>query len=161
MDLIYLKKLIKLFEDSNTTELSIEEEGVKIKLSKTSKQSQIVAPQPQLVAYAPPQQTETIIQVPKETIPGQVHPTEHVVAIGSHAVNSPMVGTFYRSPSPESPTFVEVGTQVTRGQTLCIIEAMKLMNEIESDVDGIVEKIFVQNGSPVEFNQPLFEIKPL
>jgi acetyl-CoA carboxylase biotin carboxyl carrier protein len=90
-----------------------------------------------------------------------VHPTEHIVAIGSHAVNSPMVGTFYRSPSPESPTFVEVGTQVTRGQTLCIIEAMKLMNEIESDVDGIVEKIFVQNGSPVEFNQPLFEIKPL
>jgi acetyl-CoA carboxylase biotin carboxyl carrier protein len=161
MDLIYLKKLIKLFEDSTTTELSIEEEGVKIKLSKTSKQTQVIAQQPAQIIPVPhapvPVNPETVNKA-TESSSAQ---SEHKVAIGSHAVNSPMVGTFYRQPSPDSSPFVEVGTKVSKGQTLCIIEAMKLMNEIESDIDGIIEDIFVQNGSPVEYNQPLFEIKPL
>ena len=162
MDLVYLKKLIKLFEESNSTELSIEEEGVKIKLSKTNKQSQnLVTMQPHIVPVQQPAHEPVKINTSSanpETIP---ETSEHLVAIGLHAVNSPMVGTFYRSPSPDSPPFVEIGARVNRGQTLCIIEAMKLMNEIESDVDGIIEKVFLQNGSPVEFNQPLFEIKPL
>jgi len=75
-------------------------------------------------------------------------------------VNSPFVGTFYRSPSPDSPTFVEVGARVKKGQTLCIVEAMKLMNEIESEVDGTVAEILVQNATPVEFGEPLFRIAP-
>jgi len=75
-------------------------------------------------------------------------------------VNSPFVGTFYRSPSPDSPTFVEVGAKVKKGQTLCIVEAMKLMNEIESEVDGTVAEILVQNATPVEFGEPLFRIEP-
>ena len=161
MDLVYLKKLIKLFEESNSTELSIEEEGVKIKLSKTIKQSQnLVTMQPHIV---PAQQhiPEPVINNNTATIEPVPETSEHLVALGLHAVNSPMVGTFYRSPSPDSPPFVEIGARVNRGQTLCIIEAMKLMNEIESDVDGIIEKVFLQNGAPVEFNQPLFEIKPL
>ena len=75
-------------------------------------------------------------------------------------VNSPFVGTFYRAPSPDSPPFVEVGATVKKGQTLCIVEAMKLMNEIESEVDGVVAEIFVQNATPVEFSEPLFRIVP-
>jgi acetyl-CoA carboxylase biotin carboxyl carrier protein len=75
-------------------------------------------------------------------------------------VNSPFVGTFYRAPSPDSPPFVDVGAKVKKGQTLCIVEAMKLMNEIESEVDGTVAEIFVQNATPVEFGEPLFRIVP-
>jgi acetyl-CoA carboxylase biotin carboxyl carrier protein len=75
-------------------------------------------------------------------------------------VNSPFVGTFYRAPSPESPPFVEAGAKVKKGQVLCIVEAMKLMNEIESEVDGTVAEIFVQNATPVEFGEPLFRIVP-
>jgi acetyl-CoA carboxylase biotin carboxyl carrier protein len=78
---------------------------------------------------------------------------------GGHVLNSPIVGTFYRSPNPQSPSFVEVGQRVTKGQVLCIIEAMKLMNEIESDVDGVVAQIYPQNAQPVEFGEPLFRIK--
>ncbi|HSK80290.1 MAG TPA: acetyl-CoA carboxylase biotin carboxyl carrier protein [Thermoanaerobaculia bacterium] len=79
---------------------------------------------------------------------------------GSHTLNSPIVGTFYRSPSPDAPSFVEVGSRVKKGQVLCIIEAMKLMNEIESDVDGEVAQIFPQNAQAVEFGEPLFAIRP-
>jgi acetyl-CoA carboxylase biotin carboxyl carrier protein len=75
-------------------------------------------------------------------------------------VSSPFVGTFYRAPSPESPPFVDVGAKVKKGQTLCIVEAMKLMNEIEAEVDGVVAEIFVQNATPVEFGEPLFRIVP-
>jgi acetyl-CoA carboxylase biotin carboxyl carrier protein len=78
---------------------------------------------------------------------------------GGHVLNSPIVGTFYRSPNPQSPSFVEVGQRVSKGQVLCIIEAMKLMNEIESDVDGVVAQIYPQNAQPVEFGEPLFRIK--
>jgi acetyl-CoA carboxylase biotin carboxyl carrier protein len=75
-------------------------------------------------------------------------------------ITSPFVGTFYRSPSPEAPAFVEVGTRVRKGQVLCIVEAMKLMNEIESDVDGTVVAVLAENGQPVEFGEPLFQIRP-
>jgi acetyl-CoA carboxylase biotin carboxyl carrier protein len=77
-----------------------------------------------------------------------------------HYISSPMVGTFYRAPDPSSPPFVEIGESVQKNQTLCIIEAMKLMNEIESDIDGILEEIYVQNGKPVEYGKKLFAIKP-
>jgi acetyl-CoA carboxylase biotin carboxyl carrier protein len=77
-----------------------------------------------------------------------------------HEIRSPLVGTFYRSPSPEAPTFTEVGRSVKAGQVLCIVEAMKLMNEIESDVDGVVQEILIANGQPVEYNEVLFRIRP-
>jgi acetyl-CoA carboxylase biotin carboxyl carrier protein len=79
---------------------------------------------------------------------------------GLHIIESPIVGTFYRRPSPDAETFVEVGSRVKKGQVLCIVEAMKLMNEIESDVDGVVEKILPQNAQPIEFGEPLFAIRP-
>lgn len=95
-----------------------------------------------------------------EPSPGEVSDSESGVPAGAALVLSPIVGTFYRSPSPESPSFVEVGTHVTKGQVLCIVEAMKLMNEIESDVDGIVVKILTENAQPVEYDEPLFAIAP-
>jgi acetyl-CoA carboxylase biotin carboxyl carrier protein len=87
-------------------------------------------------------------------------PANEAPAANRHTITAPMVGTFYRSPSPESPAFVEEGQVISIGQTLCIIEAMKLMNELESDVGGRIVRILVQNGQPVEFGQPLFEVEP-
>jgi acetyl-CoA carboxylase biotin carboxyl carrier protein len=86
-------------------------------------------------------------------------PEAAAAASHDHVLKSPIVGTFYRSPNPQSPTFVEVGSRVQRGQVLCIVEAMKLMNEIESDVDGVIVQIYPQNAQPVEFGEPLFAIK--
>ena len=153
MDLNYLKKIIKLLDESDSTELTIEEEGLKIKLSKSCKGTQVVQ---QVAAPAPP------APAPQTAAPTQEEPQKHEVKSNTdkHTIKSPIVGTFYAAPSPDSPPFVEIGTHVSEGQTLCIVEAMKLMNEIESDVAGVVEEILIKNGSPVEFNQPLFVIKP-
>lgn len=156
MDLNYLKKILKLLDESDSTELTIEEEGVKIKLSKSCKGTQVV------------QQVPSPAPIPASATPPQVAPATEttsaqessVSTAGKHVIKSPIVGTFYEAPSPDSPPFVEIGTHVSEGQTLCIVEAMKLMNEIESDVAGVVEEILIKNGSPVEFNQPLFVIKP-
>ena len=163
MDLVYLKKIMKIFDESNVSELKIDEEGLKIHLSKTTRgtistgnyiQPALSQVQPQAVHH----QTETPVphHIPAIT-PADDSTSDNS---GMHTVASPIVGTFYRSPSPDSPAFVEIGSKVTKGQTLCIIEAMKLMNEIESDADGIIEKILVQNSQPIEYNQPLFIIRP-
>jgi acetyl-CoA carboxylase biotin carboxyl carrier protein len=160
MDLNYLKKILKLLDESDSTELTIEEEGIKIKLSKTSKNQQIIQqtiPAPAVTAPQPvaPAQPATAT-APQAEAPKQETSNE----LSGHIIHSPIVGTFYKAPSPDSPPFVEVGTRVTEGQTLCIVEAMKLMNEIESDINGIVEQVLLKDGNPVEFNQPLFVIKP-
>ena len=154
MDLNYLKKILKLLDESDSTELTIEEEGIKIKLSKSCKGTQVVQ---QVAAPAP-----SPAPAPQTAAPAREEPEKQEVKsnAGKHTIKSPIVGTFYAAPSPDSPPFVEIGTHVSEGQTLCIIEAMKLMNEIESDVSGVVEEILVKNGIPVEFNQPLFVIKP-
>ncbi len=144
MEIEEIKELINLLKDTDITELTIEKEGLKVKI----KREKFLAPFEikEIQRVQEPQK----IELPKE------EETKRLIT-----VTSPIVGTFYRAPSPDAPPFVEVGTRVRKGQPLCIIEAMKLMNEIESEVDGIVVKILVENGQPVEYGEPLFLIEPL
>jgi acetyl-CoA carboxylase biotin carboxyl carrier protein len=158
MDLNYLKKLMKMFDESSATELTIEEEGTTIALSKLSPE----APYQTSAVYTPammqaPQASPAPATAP--AAPAVASPAAAPVASG-HEVLSPIVGTFYRAPSPDADPYIQVGQRVSAGDTLCIVEAMKLMNEIESDVSGTVVKILVENSQPVEYNQPLFLIQP-
>ena len=154
MDLRKLKKLIDLVEESGIAELELTEEGETVRISRNFTTS---APAQQHYANnyapqqfsAPPQQFQQAQSAPAAEVP--------VIEEG-HAVKSPMVGTFYRSSSPDAKAFVEVGDTVAVGDTLCIIEAMKLLNEIESDKAGVVKKILVDNGLAVEYGEPLFII---
>ncbi len=159
MDLNYLKKILKIFDQSTLTDLTIEEEGIKISLSrKIAEVNNIVQPTPEKFV----QPTQISNEPAVEPVVKKVEPEVSSGAIAStyHKITSPIVGTFYRAPSPESEPFVEVGSHVIQGQTLCIVEAMKVMNEIESDVAGTVVEILVENGKPVEYNQTLMLIKP-
>jgi acetyl-CoA carboxylase biotin carboxyl carrier protein len=140
MDLRKLKKLIDLVQESGIGEIEITEGEEKVRICR-----QTAGGTPMIMA-AP--------QMPMAAAPAPAKPEEPT----GHTLKSPMVGTFYRAPSPGAPSFVEVGQSVTKGQTLCIIEAMKLLNEIESDVAGTVKAILVENGQPVEYGQPLFLI---
>ena len=142
--------MLQLMEDHSLTELEIEREGMKIRLKKGG------------VAGAAPQMT--IEQVmPREAMPaGGAGPQALAAATAKRiTINSPMVGTFYRAPAPDAAPFVDVGQAVDEGQVVCIIEAMKLMNEIKSDLKGKVAEVLVNNGDPVEFGQPLFALEPL
>lgn len=167
MDLQYLRRLVKIFDESTCSELSIEEEGAKIFLSRISQQApvQITAPQ-QFYAQNPSfplaQNYQQVAASSSEPATTEIQKTEKAAEVASniHTVKSPIVGTFYRAPSPDAEPFVEIGDRVSSGGTLCIVEAMKLMNEIESDITGTIIKILVENGAPVEYNQPIFEIKP-
>lgn len=160
MDLNYLRRLVKLFDDSTLENLEIEEEGIKVKFTRTKSTNVInysvpeVAP---IVPQAPIQTAPTLIQSEVNEKPLiKTHTEEHTELF---EIKSPMVGTFYRSPSPDAASFVEVGQSIKKGQVLCIIEAMKLMNQIESEVNGTIEKVLIDNGKPVEFGQPLFLVK--
>ncbi|MCE3603185.1 acetyl-CoA carboxylase biotin carboxyl carrier protein [Massilia sp. P8910] len=151
MDLRKLKTLIDLVAESDIAELEVTEGESKVRIVKSSAipQNQMVMMQPQGMqqhyAGAPaPAPVAAPVAVPAE-------PTGHIV-------KSPMVGTFYRSSAPGSAAYVDIGSNIKEGDTLCIIEAMKLLNEIDSDVSGVVTKILVENGQPVEFGQPLFVI---
>jgi len=161
MDLNYLKKLLKIFENSVAAELRIEEEGIKIKLSKVADAGVLHPPVVQMTTAqhaAQPQADSVVTESATETVkPGEKKDDE---TLGGHIIKSPIVGTYYSAPSPDSETYVEVGKHITKGSTLCIVEAMKLMNEIESDMSGTVTKILVENAQPVEFGQPMFVIKP-
>jgi len=148
MDLRKLKKLIDLVEESGISELELTEDGEKVRISRNFTAN---APQQQYAQYAPPAQYAVAPQT-------AVAETAAPAVEEGHAVKSPMVGTFYRSPSPDAKSFVEVGDTVAVGDTLCIIEAMKLLNEIESDKAGVVKKILIDNGQAVEYGEPLFII---
>lgn len=147
MDVRYLKKLIKVVEDSQISELEIEDQGSRVKIVKN-----------------PPYSAQPVVHLPAPGAPAPsaqpAESTEKEVDSNLNEVTSPMVGTFYRSPSPGSPPFVQVGDRVKLGQTLCILEAMKLMNELECEVSGIVREICVENTEPVEFGTRLFLIEP-
>lgn len=158
MDLNYLKKITKILAESNVDEIEIEEEGLKIRVARHSQNSGIMAPAPQqyVQSFAPAVQER---QSPVSSAPPQP-PAPAVVDKKYMEIKSPIVGTFYRSPSPEADAYVEVGKAINKGDVLCIIEAMKLMNEIESDIAGKVVKILVENAQPVEYNQVLFLIDP-
>jgi acetyl-CoA carboxylase biotin carboxyl carrier protein len=150
MDLRKLKTLIDLVEASGISELELTEGEEKVRISRALMQG---APQMMHYTTAPqPQQAST------QAAPVAATEPEAAPAIQGHIVKSPMVGTFYRSSSPDASPFVEVGTKVEVGDTLCIIEAMKLLNEIESDHAGVIKKILVENGQPVEYGEPLFVI---
>lgn len=152
MDIRKVKKLIELLEESNIDEIEIAEGEESIRISRTSKtaQMQYAMPQP-MQSYAPPPMAAPAAAAPTEA------PAAPTVS-DDHAVKSPMVGTFYRSPSPTSAAFVEVGQKVSAGDTICIIEAMKMMNQIEADRSGTVTAILAENGQPIEFDQPLVTI---
>ena len=147
MDLRKLKKLIDLVQESGIAELEITEGEEKVKIVKTGTAAMVAAPVAAPAATAPRPAASTAAAAPS---------AEPAAAQEGHVVKAPMVGTFYRSPSPDAKVFVEVGQAVKEGDTICIIEAMKLMNEIEADASGSVKAILVENGQPVEYGQPLF-----
>ncbi len=168
MDLNYLRRLVKIFDDSTLDDLVIEEEGTKIKFSrKPQNASKYEYPLIQNDAALginqvfPISTTEKLIpKIEHHETKTETQISKSEDTIGLVEVLSPMVGTFYRAPSPEAQPFVEVGKHVTKGQVVCIIEAMKLMNQIESEINGVIEKILIDNAKPVEFGQPLFLVKP-
>ncbi len=155
MNLKELKELIDIFEHAEVTELEIEREWIKIRLKKgKERESPAIAITPAPIAAPAEIQRTVTPALTEEAKKGA--PEENLVKI-----EAPMVGTFYRAPSPESPSFVEEGTAIEKEQVLCIIEAMKLMNEIKSEIKGKVKKILVENGHTVEYGQPLFLIEPI
>ena len=146
MDIRKIKKLIELIEDSDVEHLEIKEGEESIKITRRGAHA---AAAPVAQAQAP----LTAAAPAPAPAPAEAHTPASLPTI-----NSPMVGTFYRSPTPESAAFVEVGQTVKSGDVLCIVEAMKMMNQIEADRDGTISEILVENGAPVEFDQPLFSI---
>jgi acetyl-CoA carboxylase biotin carboxyl carrier protein len=156
MDLRKLKKLIDLVQESGIAELEITEGEEKVKIVKGGGISVVpVAAAAAHSALAAPAAAAPAPAAPPAAAPAAEPPAGQE----GHVVKAPMVGTFYRSPSPDAKAFVEVGQQVKEGETICIIEAMKLMNEIETDASGVVKAILVENGQPVEYGQPLFLIE--
>ncbi|TXR51981.1 acetyl-CoA carboxylase biotin carboxyl carrier protein [Reinekea thalattae] len=151
MDIRKVKKLIELLEESNIDEIEIAEGEESIRISRNSR----------LAAAAPLQYAAAPVSAPAAEVAVPAAPVAEAAPAADNSVNavkSPMVGTFYRSPSPTSPSFIEVGQQVSAGDTICIVEAMKMMNQIEADRSGTVTAILVEDGSPVEFDQPLITI---
>lgn len=155
MDLKLIKNILELISDSDVNEVSLEEGDFKIKVKKQGEIQQVSyshpAPQaPAQPAAAQPQQQAASQEATQDAADDQPE---------GETVTSPIVGTFYESPSPDSDPFVKVGDKVSKGDTICIVEAMKIMNEIEAELSGTVQKILVEDGQPVEFEQPLFIIK--
>ncbi len=157
MDLKKLKEILKIVEKTDFSEVEIVEKDWRLRVGRNSSQ-----PITMSYSHAPMQQ--------QQAAPVAAAPTASEVATAAatakaveqakgHIVSSPFVGTFYRSPSPDSPPFVDIGQNVQKGQTICIVEAMKLMNEIESDFDGKIVEIYSSNGQPVEFGEKLFRIE--
>jgi acetyl-CoA carboxylase biotin carboxyl carrier protein len=151
MDLRKLKKLIDLVQESGIAELEITEGEEKVKIVKGGSVSVTPA-----MVHAAPAPVAAALPVASAAAAPAAAPAEAPPAVEGHVVKAPMVGTFYRSPSPDAKPFVEVGQAVKEGDVICIIEAMKLMNEIDADAAGTVKAILVENGQPVEYGQPLF-----
>ncbi|RMH63878.1 MAG: acetyl-CoA carboxylase biotin carboxyl carrier protein [Calditrichaeota bacterium] len=157
MDIKEIRQLIKIVETSNINEFEIEEKDKRIKITKQSEGTVTVAQAPVMAAPAPaaaPVPAATPAPAPAESAPAAKPKSDKLVE-----VRSPMVGTFYRAPAPDADPYTEVGKSVKSGDVLCIVEAMKLMNEIESEVSGKVVDILVENAQPVEYNQVLFVIE--
>ena len=147
MDISEIRKLIRLIQDTDVTEIEVSDGGHTVRLSRQS------------AAVPAPQVQHVVAPVPAPA-PAAEAPAAAPAHNEAHLLKSPMVGTFYRSASPDAEPFVAEGKKVRKGETLCIIEAMKLMNEIEAENDGIVEEVLVENATPVEYGQPLFVIRP-
>ena len=145
MDLRKVKKLIELLEESGLSEIEITEGEDKVRITKGGKRS------PQVKAIETTQEAEALSVTEHADVNSQTKNNNSF-----HEIKAPMIGTFYQSPDPDSEAFVKVGDPINEGDTLCIIEAMKMMNKIETDISGTIERILVQNGDPVEFDQVLF-----
>ncbi|HSI27763.1 MAG: acetyl-CoA carboxylase biotin carboxyl carrier protein [Methylophilus sp.] len=146
MDLRKLKKLIDLVEESGISELELTEGEEKVRISRT------------ITGVAPVTQYVAAPAAPAYAAPAAASAPAPAPELEGKIVKSPMVGTFYRASSPDAKAFVDVGSSINAGETVCIIEAMKLLNEIESEYAGVIKKIFVENGQPVEYGEPLFLI---
>lgn len=155
MDLEFLRGLIAAVDSSGIDSIEINRAGTKIRIAKTPPPAPLAAPTALPAAWASAPEPGLL------TTSGETTPQIAAPAHDAHLteIKSPMVGTFYRAPAPEAPPYVEVGSVVKKGQTLCILEAMKLMNELESEVDGVVRAILVENSDPVEYGQVLFRIE--
>ena len=158
MDIKEIKRLIKLVETSDIEELELKEEGFQIRIAKGKEiiANPVLATQssvPSPTTAAPPAKYETSVQEAK------IEPVAEAESDNVVEIRSPMVGTFYRAPAPDADPYVEVGDTIKHGKILCIVEAMKLMNEIEAEVSGKIVKILVDNAQPVEYNQPLFLVE--
>jgi acetyl-CoA carboxylase biotin carboxyl carrier protein len=149
MDIRKVKKLIELLEESNINEIEIKEGEESVRISRGATASLMQAAPMMAAPVAAPAAPAAAPVASTEAAPA---------APAGHTVNSPMVGTFYRSPSPSAPAFVEVGKSVKAGDVICIVEAMKMMNQIEADKSGVIEAILVEDGQPVEYDQPLIII---
>ena len=154
MDIRKVKKLIELLEESGIAELEIREGEETVRISRHGTGTTIVSGAPMMQ----PMMAQAAAPAPAAA-PAAAAPAAEPAQPSGHAVTSPIVGTFYRSSSPSAKSFVEVGTAVKEGDTLCIIEAMKIMNQIEADKSGTIKAVLVENGQPVEFGQPLFIIE--
>lgn len=150
MDLNLIKKLVKILDSSDITDLEVEENGMRVKIAKKTRINQ----NQNGASY----NTVPVFQ-PEPTPQSVAVPVAPDVNKNTHEIKSPIVGTFYRAPAPDADSYIQVGDMVSPGTVLCIVEAMKLMNEIESDVSGKVVQILCENGKPVEYNQPLFLIQ--
>ncbi|MHB9012218.1 MAG: acetyl-CoA carboxylase biotin carboxyl carrier protein [Ignavibacteriaceae bacterium] len=153
MDLNLIKKLVKIVDTSEITDLEVEENGLRIKVAKKLRTFKTYEQPQVIIGNAPLQETQEKSSLTEGTISATEKPAD------VHEIKSPIVGTFYRAPAPDADSYVQVGDTISQGAVLCIVEAMKLMNEIESDVSGKVIKILAENGKPVEYNQPLFLIQ--
>jgi acetyl-CoA carboxylase biotin carboxyl carrier protein len=149
MDLNLIKKLVKIVDSTGITDIEIEENGFRVKIAKKIRGAQEYI-HPQIPAQS------SASEQPKVQAAVPANGEEQEKAANLHEIKSPIVGTFYRAPAPDADPYVQVGDYVTTGTVLCIVEAMKLMNEIETDTTGKIVKILVENGRPVEYNQPLF-----
>ena len=158
MDIRKVKKLIELLEESGVAEIEIREGEESVRISRygpnTPTTTHVLAPAATHAAVAP-----SLDELNNTAMPPAAAPVQSAVAESGHYLNSPMVGVFYRASAPGEEPFVKIGDQVTVGDVLCIVEAMKMLNQIEADASGVIKAILVENGHPVEFDQPLFVIE--
>lgn len=163
MDFKQIQELIKLVNDSNIGEVSLEQKDFKITIKqKEEKVTQMVSAAPQQsFAYLPQQAAPQALPPSQGTSGGSAAPQKEAAeSTNTITIKSPMIGTFYRRPAPDKPNFVEAGDEISVGKVVCIIEAMKLFNEIESEVKGRIVKVLLEDSSPVEYDQPLFIVEP-
>lgn len=158
MEIQKIKELIDLLSDTDITEFELNEGKDSVKIAKHHPANNVVVstPMPTMPAPAQVPPTQTTANAPMLAAP---EPTTDTSTALGRTINSPMVGTFYSSPSPDADAFVKVGQKIKIGDTVCIVEAMKMFNKIESDIEGTIKQILVSDGEPVEFDQPLFEIE--
>lgn len=157
MDIKQIQELIRFVSKSGVNEVSLEQDNFKITIKTNQVQTVVNAtiPAPQAIAAAPVAAAPAPVVAPAAAAPAAADTSNYIT------IKSPMIGTFYHSPTPDKPVFVNVGDEIKAGTVVCIIEAMKLFNEIESEVSGRIVKVLVQNASPVEYDQPLFLVEPI